>query len=138
MPTTTSSPFSGLLKFDDTGGTAQDISLQVTEVSPSWDMGLQSVEVLGTQSKQYAAIQDDGTISIKGYWNATIDGYVGGPSTWRTSRTLEIGPEGSTTGKVKYSCETMIKSYKPPVAASKLNEFTLELQKTGALTVTTY
>ena len=47
--TTTASPFNGVFKIDDTGGTPQDISAQVTEVSPSWDMGLQSVEVLGTR-----------------------------------------------------------------------------------------
>ena len=136
--TTTVSPFNVVFKIDDTGGTPQDISAQVSEVTPSWDMDLESVEALGTQSKQYAAIQDDGTISVKGYWSAAIDGYIGSPTNWRTSRSIELGPDGSTSGKVKVTCEVMIKSYKPPVAASKLNEFTLELQKTGALTVGTY
>lgn len=136
--TTTVSPFNSVFKIDDTGGTLQDISAQVSEVTPSWDMDLESVEALGTQSKQYTAIQDDGTISVKGYWSAAIDGYIGSPTNWRTSRSIELGPDGSASGKVKVTCEVMIKSYKPPVSASKLNEFTLDLQKTGTLSVGTY
>jgi hypothetical protein len=97
---------------------------------------------LGDEAKTYLNAQSDATISISGKYDSTattgpdavLNGLVGND----TAVTFEYGPEGDTTGDVKYSGSCFLTGYKMTSPVGDVVAFTADFQCTGAITKGTY
>ena len=128
-----------VLKLDDGSGTLRDITTYVNSSSLQRLLDLLDTTTFGANSKAYITGFADAKISFGGFWDATIDGYLAGAFDALAAGTLstlswELYPEGTATGKVKYSGEAVMTSYEATQAAQQATSTTNELQVTGAVT----
>lgn len=131
------------IKLDNSSGTLVDIGVISNEVSYSRKIETAETTVFANSAKTYITGLEDATISVKGLFDvasvaiidATVAALIAGTN---ASATLEFGPEGSGTGKKKYTMETIITSWETSAPVGDVVSVTLELQRTGATTIGTY
>lgn len=128
---------------DDSGGTLRTISQYVDNVQ-----GLPG----GRNLSEVTAFGDGGTKSIPGLQNVafTVSGHFDstattGPNavlnslrTASATASFEYGPEGSTTGKVKFSGECWLTEYTVDSAVAEKVSFSASFQVDGTVTSGTY
>jgi hypothetical protein len=116
----------------DSGATERNISSAVTSVSDDFTADTAEVSSLGDTAKQYIAGLKDATFSVEGNRDATIEGYVYG--VLGSSKAWAIFPEGSASGKVKYSGTAICTSFNEASDVGDANKWSAEFQVTGAVT----
>lgn len=128
---------------DDSGGTLRTISSYVDQVS-----GLPG----GRNLSEVTAFGDGGTKSIPGLANVTftVSGHFDSTSTTGPNAVLnslrtasatasfEYGPEGSSTGKVKFSGEAWLTEYTVNASVPEKVSFQASFQVDGTVTAGTY
>jgi predicted secreted protein len=129
-------------KLDDTGGTLRDISAYCDEVSIKRENSTAETTTFGDTSRDYLGGLMDATISVSGKWDdaATtgVDVVVGQDLNAVATRSIEYGPSGTTTGRVKYTGECIITSFEITGNFDDVVTFSMELQTTGGVTRTTW
>lgn len=117
--------------------TADDISAYVKSVSFPRPVDTAETSAFGSEAKSHIVGLIDGTISIEGLWDATIDA--------RLANILQLqdvafvyGPAGSTGGNVKYSGNAILSSYEVSADIGDVVTFSAEFQVTGAVTRGTF
>lgn len=128
------------LKLDDSGGTLRDISAYVTNVDFPQEAAPLESTVFGKAARTRIAGLKDASVSIQGNWDSTV---TTGPDAILSGivgkiGSFEFGPEGSTTGKVKYSGEALCTSYRVSAPVDGIVSFTAELLLDGAVTRGTF
>lgn len=120
----------------------QDISEHLTNVSFPRQQDTHDSTTFGQTGHTFIGGLTNGTFSLQGFWDKTavsgsatvLDGLIveGTPVAW------EYGPEGGTTGDIKYSGNGIVQSvdYASPVA--DLVTFAATIQISGAVTTGTY
>jgi len=131
------------IQLDNSAGTLTNLTSISNEIS--WSRSIETAEtsVFGTSAKTYITGQNDATISLSGMFDATpsttiegtIDALIAGTL---ASATLEFGPEGNGTGKKKYTQEVIVTSYEIGAPVGDVVSLSVEFQRTGATTVSTY
>jgi hypothetical protein len=121
---------------DDTGGTSRSLANTLTDVSFPQTIDTAETTAFGSSNKSYIVGLKDGSFSVSGLWDATIDGYISG--TEPASRSFIYGPAGSTSGNVKYTGECILTNYSVSNPVGDVVSYTLDLQITGAVTRGTY
>lgn len=121
-------------KIDDNGGTLRDISNTLTDVSFPRSIDTAETSSFGDSAKTYIVGLTDGTLSVSGNFDATVDGYIAGTIGFATPLEFEYGPEGSTNGLVKYSGNCILTSYEKSGAIGDVVTYSAEYQITGAVT----
>jgi hypothetical protein len=121
-------------KIDDNGGTLRDISNTLTDVSFPQSVDTAETSSFGSSAKTYIVGLTDGTLSVSGNFDATVDGYIAGTVGFATPLEFEYGPEGSTSGYVKYSGTAILTSYEKSGAIGDVVTYSAEYQITGAVT----
>lgn len=129
---------STVFKLDDSGGTLNDISAYLMEVSFPESVETADVTAFGASAKSYIVGLKDTTISLTGKWDATFDGYIAGVLGQAASLSFEYGPAGSGSGSVKYTGECYVTSYNIGSPVGDAVSASVELQVTGAVTRGTY
>jgi len=94
------------------------------------------VTTLALTDHAYLAGLKDATISFEGFFDPTLDGYM--DAALAAISTFEVGPQGSTSGKVKWSGSAILTRYNPTFSTNDAGKFTGEMQVTGGVTVGTY
>lgn len=133
---------------DDSGGTPRDISSTCDSLDISMPVETAEVTAFGNNSKAYINGLRDSTVSISGHFDATattgpdtvlggVFGYNGGTSAGG-SLTFTYGPEGTSSGRVKYTGECYMTSYQVSAPVGDKVSFSAEFQCTGDITRTTY
>ena len=125
---------STVFKIDDSGGTLRDISNSLTDVSFPRSIDTAESSSFGDSAKQYVVGLSDATISVSGNFDATIDGYLAGTVGQAATLSFEYGPEGSTSGYVKFSGECILTSYEVSGAIGDVVTYSAEYQVTGSVT----
>ena len=74
------------------------------------------------------------TISISGLWDATLDGVLGGIMGQSATVSFEYSPEGTASGKIKYTGEAIATSYNQASPVGDVVTFSADLQVSGAVT----
>jgi hypothetical protein len=131
------------IQLDNSSGTLVDISGVSNEITWARSIDTAETSVFGANAKTYITGQNDATISMSGLYDATtaavieatIDALVAGTN---ASATLVFGPEGSGSGKKKYSQETVVTSYEIGAPVGDVVSLSVEFQRTGATTVSTF
>jgi hypothetical protein len=128
-----------VFKLDDGGGSLRDLSAYVNSSSLQRLQDLLDTTCFGATAKTYITGFPDAKIPFGGFWDATPDGYLAGAVDALAAGTIsslsfELYPEGTATGKVKYSGECLLINYEISEGAQQANAWTGELQVTGAVT----
>jgi hypothetical protein len=130
-------------KLDDSGGTLRTLTSYVDSVS-----GLPG----GRELSAVTAFGDSGTRSIPGLQNITfsVSGHFDSTATTgpnavinslraaTATASFEYGPEGGTTGKVKYSGECWLTEYTVDASVSDKVSFSATFQVDGTVTAGTF
>ena len=125
---------STVFKVDNSGGTLTDISNTLTDVAFPQTVETAETTSFGSSAKTYVVGLSDSTVSVSGNFDATVDAHLGGVLGQAATLSFEYGPEGSTTGQVKYSGEAILTSYEKSGAVGDVVTFSAEFQVTGAVT----
>lgn len=132
-----------VVSLDNSSGTLTALTSISNEISYSQSIETADTSVFGTNAKTYITGQNDATVSLSGLFDATsagvieatIDALIDGTN---ASATLEFGPEGSGAGSRKYTMETIVTSYDISAPVGDVVSLSVEFQRTGATTVSTY
>lgn len=94
------------------------------------------VSVFGTVQKPYVAGLRDGTVSISGPWDSTIDAVM--VAARGVSKEFAYGPAGSAGGTVKYAGSAICTSYSVNASLSGAVRWSASLQQNGSASITTW
>jgi hypothetical protein len=124
---------------DDTGGTQRDLSAYVTEIRGlPGTRALNEVTALGDDGAKFIPGVEDIPFTLNGLFDNTAASgpdAVLGPLRKHTSAVdFEYGPEGSSTGNVKYSGTCWVVSYSLRSRVGNLVEWSGALQVDGVVT----
>ena len=93
------------------------------------------------RTKQYVNGNADATVSISGFWDATVDGYLNGIVAHTSASKIRYFPasSGNTTGAdfIQYKADAFLSSYSVSATVDGANEFSADFQLTGTITRTT-
>jgi hypothetical protein len=126
------------VKVDNAAGTLTDISNQCTSVDFAEDAELAETTAFQDAAKTFVVGFKDSKISLQGNWSAALDTHLGTILGQEASVSFELGPEGTGSGKIKYTGEAFLTSFKKTGAVKGVNGFTAELQVSGAVTRSTF
>jgi predicted secreted protein len=129
---------STVFKVDNAAGTLTDISNTLTDVSFPQSVETAETTSFGSSAKTYIVGLTDSTVSVSGNFDATVDAHLAAILGQAATVSFEYGPEGSTTGQVKYTGEAILTSYEKSGAVGDVVTYSTELQVTGAVTRGTY
>jgi predicted secreted protein len=121
-------------KIDNSGGSLTDISAYVNNVDFPETVDVAETTTLGDSAKSYIVGLSDATISISGLWDATLDGVLGGIMGQSATVSFEYSPEGTASGKIKYTGEAIATSYNQASPVGDVVTFSADLQVSGAVT----
>ena len=123
---------------DDAGATQRDLSSFITEVRglPGARL-LNDVTALGDAGARFIPGLEDVVISLSGIFDDTAtsgpDAVLGPLRTHTSAVDFEYGPEGSTSGDVKYSGTCWVAQYDLRSRVGSLVEWTASLQVEGVV-----
>lgn len=119
-----------------TSGSETDISQYVTSVAQPRETDTAEVSALGDNDKEFVAGLKSGTISLEGNFDPTVDANL---NTWLgTEQSFVYGPQGGTTGLIKYSGMIILTSYEINTDLGDAGKWSAEGQITGAVTRGTF
>lgn len=127
-----------VFKIEDSGSTLRDISAALKDVSFPVTLDTPETTAFGSDTKTYVVGIKDGRFSCSGMFDATIDGYLQGIYGLESARGFEYGPEGSATGRIKFTGSVFLTSYTISGSVSDMVAASLEFQVTGSVTRGTY
>ena len=123
---------------DDTGAVQRDLSAYITEVRGLPGLrNLNEVTALGDGGARFIPGLEDVTIALSGIFDDTAtsgpDAVLGPLRTHTSAVDFEYGPEGSSTGDVKYSGTCWMLSYELRSRVGNKVEWTAALQVEGVV-----
>tara|TARA_Y100000052_G_C2920093_1_gene67708 strand:+ start:340 stop:750 length:411 start_codon:yes stop_codon:yes gene_type:complete len=123
-----------VFKLDNASGSLTDISSFVNNVDFPETADVSETTTLGADNKTYIAGLKDATISIAGLWDATADAIFGAVVGQSATLSYEYSPEGTASGKIKYTGEAILTSYAISSPVGEAVGYSADLQVSGAVT----
>jgi predicted secreted protein len=125
-----------VFKLDNASGSLTDISSFVNNVDFPESADVSETTTLGSagNSKTYIAGLKDATISLAGLWDATADAIFGAVVGQSATLSYEYSPEGTASGKIKYTGEAILTSYAISSPVGDAVGYSADLQVSGAVT----
>lgn len=130
-------------QLDDAAGTLRAVKIYLNSVSGlPGARGLSETTAFGDQGTRYIPGLANTTFSIAGHWDTTattgIITVLNGLRTATATSSVVYGPEGSTTGKVKYTAECWLSEFSVDAAVADRVPFAATFQVDGIVTPTVY
>lgn len=130
-------------QLDDASGTLRAVKIYLNTVSGlPGGRGLSETTAFGDQGTRNIPGLFTGTFSIAGHFDSTasvgIATVLNGLRTATATASFIYGPEGSTTGKVKYSGECWLTDFSVDASVSDRVPLTASFAVDGVLTVGVY
>lgn len=136
---------SSVFKVDDSAGTLRDLSTYTNNIEGlpgSGDTNETTTFGVTGSARTFIRGLNTATFRIAGGYDSTAttgpDVTLSGLRTATGTATFEFGPEGGTTGKVRYTGECFLTSYTTSAPVDNWVTFSAEFQMTGALTKNTF
>jgi hypothetical protein len=126
-----------VFKIDNSGGTLTDISAYCNNVDFPRDVDVPEVTTFGNNDRKYITGLRGATISVTGFWDATLDGVLG-QVVGTGELTFEYGPQGSDGSDIKYTGECILTNYTQTSPVDGPAAFSADFQITDAVSRTTY
>jgi hypothetical protein len=127
-----------VFKIDNSGGTLTDISAFCNNVDFPREVDVPETTTFGNSDRTYIAGLRTATVSVSGYWDATVDATLAGVQTTAVSLTFEFGPQGASSGAVRYTGECFPTGYNVTGPVDGVSTWTADFQITGSVTRNTY
>lgn len=131
---------SGVFKYDNSGGSLQDISTNITKVDLNFDVELSDDSSLGDSSRSVLAGLKSYTISLEGWWSPTaneVDAIFGGTMGQSSTQTFQYFPVGTASGSVVYYGESRPESYIIGIPVDDTVSFSATIKTSGNVTRST-
>ena len=125
---------SSVFKLDNASGSLTDISSYVNNVDFPETADVAETSVLGASAKSYIVGLKDSTISLSGLFDATLDAIAGAVVGQSAPLSFEYSPEGTASGKVKYTGEAIMTNYSLSSPVGDVVAWSADLQVSGAVT----
>ena len=125
---------SSVFKLDNASGSLTDISAFVNNVDFPETADVAESSVLGASNKTYLVGLRDASISISGLFDATVDAILGAVVGQTATLSYEYSPEGTASGKVKYTGEAILTNYALSSPVGDVVAYSADLQCSGAVT----
>ena len=119
---------------DNASGSLTDISSFVNNVDFPETADVAETSVLGASNKTYIVGLKDATISLSGLFDATVDAILGAVVGQTATLSYEYSPEGTASGKVKYTGEAILTNYALSSPVGDVVAYSADLQCSGAVT----
>lgn len=132
---------SGVFKLDNSGGTLVDLSSFISNVDFPQDAQLHETTTLGATARTYILGFKNATFGLQGHWDSgasAIDAHMNAILGQAATVTFEYGPEGSATGKVRYTGEAIVTRYQNTTPVDGVVDWSADLQVSGAVTRNTW
>ena len=123
-----------VFKLDNSGGALTDISTYVNSVDFPETADVAETSTLGSSAKSYIVGLKDATLSIAGLWDSTVDGILGAVVGQSATLSFEYSPEGTSSGKIKYTGECILTSYSQNSPVGDVVSYSADFQVSGAVT----
>ena len=123
-----------VFKLDNASGSLTDISAFVNNVDFPETADVAESSVLGASNKTYLVGLRDASISISGLFDATVDAILGDVVGQTATLSYEYSPEGTASGKVKYTGEAILTNYALSSPVGDVVAYSADLQCSGAVT----
>lgn len=123
-----------VFKLDNSGGSLTDISAYVNNVDFPETVDVAETTVLGKDNKTYIVGLKDATISLSGLWDSTADAIFGAVLGQSSTLSFEYSPEGTSSGKVKYTGETILTNYAISSPVGDVVAYSADLQVSDSIT----
>ncbi|MER5252902.1 hypothetical protein [Streptomyces sp. NPDC002855] len=132
-----------VFKLDDSGGTLRTLSAYIDEVSGlPGGRDLSEVTAFGDGGTKSIPGLQDVSFSISGHFDSTAttgpNSVINSLRTAAATATFEYGPEGGTTGKVKFSGECWLEEYEVEAEVDDKVSFSAEFKVDGTVTSGTF
>jgi len=127
-----------VFKLDNSGGSLTDISSYVNNVDFPETSDVSETTTLGADNKTYIAGLKDTTIGLSGLWDSTADAILGAVVGQSATLSFEYSPEGTGSGKVKYTGEAILTSYAISSPVGDVVGYSADMQVSGAITRATH
>lgn len=128
---------------DSAATTVRNVSPSCNSVGFARQNDTHDNTTFGATGHTFIAGLTNGKITLNGLWDKTAD--VGSQTVFNsllgqgtTTVGWEYGPEGNSSGKVKYSGECVLESYEESAPVADLVSFTAVLQISGGVTTGTF
>jgi hypothetical protein len=123
-----------VFKLQDASGTLTDITTYLTDLKMPRDIELYDTTTLGSTSKTFEPGLQDNKINFSFNWILALDTLLSGILGFATARTWEYYPNGTASGKVKYSGSGFLTGYDPGAGVNDLVKGSGTVQVSGAVT----
>ena len=123
-----------VFKLDNASGSLTDISAFVNNVDFPETADVAESSVLGASNKTYLVGLRDASISISGLFDATVDAILGAVVGQTATLSYEYSPEGTASGKIKYTGEAILTNYALSSPVGDVVAYSADLQCSGAVT----
>ena len=123
-----------VMKLDNASGSLTDISAFVNNVDFPETADVAETSVLGASNKTYLAGLKDATIGLTGFFDATADAIFGQVIGQSATLSFEYSPEGTASGKIKYTGECILTNYALSSPVGDAVAYSCDLQVSGAVT----
>ena len=123
-----------VFKLDNASGSLTDISAFVNNVDFPETADVAETSVLGASNKTYLAGLKDANISLAGFFDATADAIFGAVIGQSATLSFEYSPEGTASGKIKYTGECILTNYALSSPVGDVVAYSGDLQVSGAVT----
>ena len=123
-----------VIKVDNSSGSLTDISAYVNSVDFPLTADTAETTVLGKDIKTFIAGLKDSTLGLSGLWDATLDGMFGVTVGQSATLSFELSPEGTSSGKVKYTGEAICTNYSVSSPVGDAVAWSADLQVSDSVT----
>jgi hypothetical protein len=124
-------------KITDSGTTLRDISDTLNSVSFPRDAEVVETTSFGSNDRTYIVGFKNGTFSVEGTYDATVDGYLAG-ILGADEKAFEYGPEGTAAGRIRYTGNAILTSLEVNGTIGDAVGYTAGFQISGAVTRGTF
>jgi hypothetical protein len=119
------------------------LTAYVNDITFPKEVSADETTVFGLADKTYIVGLGDSKLSISGLLDPTLDTHLAAvvaamKAGTQASATFIFGPQGSTSGQIKYTGEAIVTSYEVSEKVSEVVGWKADLQVTGAVTRTTF
>jgi hypothetical protein len=125
-------------RVDDSGGTLRDISNYVSDVQFSKSAPEINTTTFQDTAETFIPNFPSAEFSISGNAHATVMGYLYGIHGSETTSSFQYGPEGTASGKRKYTGEIVCLDVSESGSVNQQNKFTAKFRVSGSVSASTY
>jgi hypothetical protein len=127
-------------RLDNTSGALQDLSTHLLDLKMPRDAESLDVTVIGgsSRSKEFIPGLLSSKFTVELLANSTTRTQLNALYNQGYTVTIQVGPDGSTAGNVKYSAECFITKIDEGLTPGGVKKLDVEFQGTGDVTTGTY